>query len=337
MIVEDLDLLPHNPLVTAFVFTFNQENLVSQTIDSILAQQCSFEYEIVICDDCSKDSTLTVCLGYQQQHPNLIRVVENDRNLGIKCNFFHNIFKYARGKYVASCAGDDWWSDPLKLQKQVECLENDTTYDLVHTYASVYIDKERKIARNLIGSPKCSFRENLLNNRVAALTMCFTLKSFKEYVEDINPMELPYSEDYPLVLWYSYKGKIRFLPEVTSVYRLLTHSLSHSTDVKKVYKDPLDFFNCGMYFVNHFHFDDDDVIKYMRLHFFIKRMRYAHLLGDRENVKKGELFFMNNGYVVFWILSKVYRIAGSNEKANSLVYLMERIVRRLHLSRKLFV
>lgn len=76
MIVQDLDSLPHTPLVTAFVFTYNQENLIRQTIESILNQQCTFDYEIVICDDCSKDSTLTVCLKYQQLYPTLVRVVK---------------------------------------------------------------------------------------------------------------------------------------------------------------------------------------------------------------------------------------------------------------------
>ena len=192
MIYEDTSSLCSEPLLSAFIFTYNQQELVKNTIESFLSQQCDFEYEIVICDDCSKDNTLKVCLEYQMQYPDLIRVVENDNNLGIRGNYITNVGKYARGKYVATCAGDDWWSDKKKLQKQVSFLVANPRYSLVHSYAAIYIDSKKKYSKRLLGSNRNSFEENILCNGVAALTICFTKKSFDEFVLEVNPLSLPF-------------------------------------------------------------------------------------------------------------------------------------------------
>ncbi|WP_294608929.1 glycosyltransferase [uncultured Bacteroides sp.] len=337
MIYQDICKLMPNPIASAFIFTYNQEHLIDKTIEGMLNQKCDFAYEIIICDDYSKDSTVQKCLSYQEKHPDLIRVVQNGKNLGARTNFFTNILTFSRGKYIAICAGDDWWVDPQKLQKQVHYLQSQPEYGLVHTHASVYVDKDKKYSNRILGSDNNTFRENLFNNHVAALTMCFSMKSFREYVDEVDPINLPYSEDYPLVLWYSYRSKIGFIPEVTCVYRLLTHSLSHSTNIEKIYKGPLDFFNCGMHFIKLFKIDDDELINRMFLRLYIGRMRYAHLLNDQSNISKGESLFRSNKYYSFLIISKLYNIAGENKLANSIVFYLERVIRKFHPARQLFL
>ena len=143
MIYEDKEKLCKAPLASAYIFTYNQQELVKETINSYLAQECDFDFEIVICNDCSKDNTLQTCLEFQQRYPEKIRVVDNEQNMGIRWNYLTNVGKYARGKYVATCAGDDWWSDTKKLQKQVGYMEAHPECHLVHTKAAIYVDKDK--------------------------------------------------------------------------------------------------------------------------------------------------------------------------------------------------
>lgn len=329
MIYEDKEKLCKAPLASAYIFTYNQQELVKETINSYLAQECDFDFEIVICNDCSKDDTLKTCLEFQQQYPEKIRVVDNEHNMGIRGNYLTNVGKYARGKYVATCAGDDWWSDKKKLQKQVGYMESHPECDLVHTRAAIYVDKDRVYSKKLLGLNRNTFEENVLQNGVAALTICFTKASFDEFVNDVDPISLLFSEDYPMVLWYSYKKNIHFIDDVTCTYRLQTNSLSHTPDKNKIYKGPQDSFDCKMVFVNKFGITNEDLIRKITLTYYFDRMRYGHLLGDEENMRKGEAYFKENHCYHYYILSKLYRFAGKNESANKMVFYFGVLLRKV--------
>ncbi len=330
MIYEDKEKLCKNPLASAYIFTYNQQELVKDTVNSYLAQECDFDFEIVICNDCSKDNTLQTCLEFQRLYPEKIRVVDNEQNMGIRGNYLTNVGKYARGKYVATCAGDDWWSDKRKLQKQVGYMEEHPECDLVHTKAAIYVDKDKNYSKRLLGLNRNTFEENVLLNGVAALTICFTKTSFDEFVKDVNPISLPFSEDYPMVLWYSYKKSIHFIDDVTCTYRLLSNSLSHTPDKNKIYKGPQDAYDCKMVFINKFGIKDQVLIKKIRFIYHFDRMQYAHLLADSENIKKGEVFFKENHYYFPLLLSKLYGIAGKNEKANKVVFYLGVIYKKTY-------
>ena len=320
MIYEEKEKLCKSPLVSTFVFTYNQQDLVIKTIESIVYQNCDFDYEIIICDDCSTDATLNVCLDYQKRFPEKVRVVENEKNLGIRGSYINNISQYTRGKYVASCAGDDWWSSSQKLQKQITYLENHEDVSLVHSHAYIYVDESKSYSKKLLGCNRNSFEDNVLANRVAALTICFKKQAFDEYVKEIDPISLPFSEDYPMVIWFSYRKKIGFISEPLCTYRLQTNSLSHALDKNMIYKGPKDVYDCKMVFIKKFRIVDEKLIKKIKLNYYFDRMRYGHLLGDEDNIYKGEAFFKEKHCYHYYLLSKLYRLAGKNEKANKVVF-----------------
>ena len=337
MIYEDKIILCEHPLVSAYIFTYNQQNLVRKTIESFLSQECSFEYEIIICDDCSKDGTLSVCLEYQRQHPYIIRVIANDKNMGIRGNFINNILSYSRGKYIAYCAGDDWWSDKYKLQKQVSFLEVHQEVSMVHSHARIFVENTNTYSRNLIGRNRNTFEENVLTNGVAALTTCFTKKSFLDYVAEIDPISLPFSEDYPMVLWFSYRTKVCFMEDALCTYRLQTNSLSHTTDKLKIYKGPQDVLDCRLFFINKFNIKDEDLIRKVYLSYYLDRLQYAHLLKDTDGIKNTESFFKGNHYYTFFFLSKIYTVVGRHERLNKMVSLLARFIRKVHPSHRFYI
>ena len=111
------------------VITYNQEQFISDAIDSFIEQKCNFPLEIVIGDDCSTDNTQNIIREFSSKYPTLIKPILNPVNLGPLPNAI-NVLEHCTGKYIALCEGDDFWIDPLKLQKQVDFLEQNNEYVL---------------------------------------------------------------------------------------------------------------------------------------------------------------------------------------------------------------
>lgn len=130
------------PLVSVCVQTYNHEKYIAQCLDSILAQKTNFDFEIIVGEDESSDSTRDICIKYQNKHPKKIKLFLRKRTDVIyihgkptgRYNFIQNL-KSSQGKYIALCPGDDFWTDPFKLQKQVDFLESNESYVLCGTNA----------------------------------------------------------------------------------------------------------------------------------------------------------------------------------------------------------
>ena len=112
----------YRPMVSVIVLTYNHEKYIKQALDSILRQKVNFDYEILIGDDASTDNTVKVLKEYKSKFPNIIKLFLNEVNLGATRNAY-NLLVNAKGKYLATCEGDDYWTDDNKLQIQVEFLE----------------------------------------------------------------------------------------------------------------------------------------------------------------------------------------------------------------------
>jgi len=117
--------LDNRSKVSVLMTTYNHERFIAQAIESALMQQTDFDYEIVIGEDSSTDRTREIVIGYQKRYSDKIRLSLSERNLGNfgKPNFVRTL-QACRGQYIAMLEGDDYWTDPLKLQKQVDFLDN---------------------------------------------------------------------------------------------------------------------------------------------------------------------------------------------------------------------
>ena len=119
--------VPAAPLVSVCVPTYQHVRFIKSCLDGILMQETPFNFEILIGEDESTDGTRDICLEYAERFPGKIRLFLHKRENNIKVDgvptgrftFLYNLFS-ANGKYIALCDGDDYWKDPLKLQKQVE-------------------------------------------------------------------------------------------------------------------------------------------------------------------------------------------------------------------------
>ena len=120
--ISDPGVLAKTPLVSVNMATYNHEPYIAQAIEGVLLQETDFPIELIIGEDCSTDRTRDIVLEYQKKHPDLIRIITSDKNVGGRKNSFRSHLA-SRGKYVAYCEGDDYWHHARKLQKQVDALE----------------------------------------------------------------------------------------------------------------------------------------------------------------------------------------------------------------------
>lgn len=149
--------VPDSPLLSVCIQTYNHAQYIKECLDSVLNQKVGFEYEILIGEDSSNDGTRELCIEYAKKHPSKIRLFLHDRSNVIyinnnptgRYNFLYNLSQ-ARGKYIALCEGDDFWTDKLKLQKQADFLESNPKVNL--TFHPVYVFREEK--RELINSTR---------------------------------------------------------------------------------------------------------------------------------------------------------------------------------------
>ena len=120
------------PLVAVCMTAYNHAPYIGRAIEGVLSQRTTFAVELVLSDDCSTDGTGAICRDYAARYPDRIRLLTGDVNVGMRANYRRTI-EACRGRYVAMCDGDDWWCDPLKLQRQVEALEADPACGLSYT------------------------------------------------------------------------------------------------------------------------------------------------------------------------------------------------------------
>ena len=143
-------------LVSVAVITYNHEKYIRQALDSILMQQTVFDFEIVIGEDCSTDNTREIIQSYQIKYPERIKLVTSESNVGPMPNVVRT-YKACRGKYIAVLEGDDYWIDPLKLEKQVDLLEANPEFSMCFTDRSIVDENgEIKIKSSLSDSKKNS-------------------------------------------------------------------------------------------------------------------------------------------------------------------------------------
>jgi|GEM_PF-239436 len=230
------------PLVSVLVTTFNQEEYISRTLESILTQECSFCFEVIVGEDCSTDRTRAICEEYREKYPDKMVLCLNKQNKGLIKNYF-DIFLKARGKYLADCGGDDYWLSPHKLQQQVDLLEKYPQVSMIAGNWSVLLQKNGKISPNQAYletdwfQPECFGKKavmSYLNDRsiprVVLSTSCFRKKEALEAYRlkpELFRSEAIACEDLPLTLCLLMKGPIYFSKENWLMYRVLENSISH--------------------------------------------------------------------------------------------------------------
>lgn len=214
---------------------FNQESYIRETIESFLAQESEYKFEIIIHDDASTDNTSNILEYYQTRFPSIIKLLLQSENQYSQRKLILLITaNHAQGEYLALCEGDDYWLDPKKIQKQVVCLLSDKSISLVHTGTLDYIQKTDNYSVSVVPSSNITTTSLFNRNQIRTLTTVFPKKYFDDFFK-FNHREATQwlLGDWPLWLYLSTLGRIVLIPDITSVYRILSDSASHFTCKQK--------------------------------------------------------------------------------------------------------
>lgn len=222
----------NNVLVSIWCITYNHEKYIRDAIEGFLMQQTSFNYEVIIADDCSTDNTDAIIKEYIQKHPkgNIIKYFRHEKNIGMMPNFVFAL-RQCTGKYIALCEGDDYWTDPLKLQKQVDFLEANPEFAIC--YHKVKVLKDGIFVDDFITSDEvpdeADFNDLLKQNFMHTPSVVFRNNIDIELFEKATNVGLG---DYFLHLYNAHFGKIKRLNEYMAIYRYGVGIWSSAKDEK---------------------------------------------------------------------------------------------------------
>lgn len=241
--IQDEDLVNRpTPLVSIAITTYNAEKWISRALDSVLKQKTKFLIEIVIGDDCSKDSTLQVVSSYQKICPNKVRILQREKNIGM-CRNYYDLFENCRGKYIAWLDADDYWADPDKLSIQVATLESDPSISACCHFVR-WVTKDGEVNREkypVLAPGRYGMEEILRRNFVPSLSMMFRNglhQSLPEWYFDIAP-----TTDWPLWVLAALSGEIAVLDRVMADYVLTPDSSFTSKGSLFWYKQDARFYD----------------------------------------------------------------------------------------------
>ncbi|WEK21280.1 MAG: glycosyltransferase [Candidatus Pedobacter colombiensis] len=211
-------------IVSVCCITYNHEKYIAAAIESFLMQETEFRYEILIGDDCSTDNTRKIIEMYCERYPGRIRLISPSRNLGGIRNQIALVNR-ANGKYIAMCDGDDFWTDPFKLQKQVDFLEANPDYVICCHYTKVIDDNYNTKYVHPSPVPLEFTYEDLLFGKREETRICSLMVNNTAEVRSIGKEHWyfdTYGADviFKLHATLSTRKKIYVLPEVMGCYRI---------------------------------------------------------------------------------------------------------------------
>ena len=208
--------------VSIICTNFNKGDWVREAIDSFLNQETNFDFEIIIIDDASTDHSYEIIQEYQNKFPEKVRTFRNEVNLGI-ARTWKKVCQEAKGQYIARCDSDDFWTDPLKLQKQVDLLDastdslwSNTEFDMVDLDGNL-IQKDAFANKAL---PLIDSYEEMLVMK--GMTMASTWLVDTTLMQDVSAQisDTAADDTFELQLELFKRTKISFLSDSTTVYRM---------------------------------------------------------------------------------------------------------------------
>lgn len=231
------------PLVSVCVLTYNHVGSIEKCIRSILAQQTKFDFELLIGEDESNDGTREKCIEFKEKNPNLIRLFLRSRNDVIHINNRptgrYNLLRTleeSKGKYVAICEGDDFWTDPLKLQKQVDFLENNHNYSLVHHPVEYVNAQNEPLNKRKLDSAINTTEDLAKHNGIMTCSVLFN----KEHLSIPRWFNKILMGDWVIWLQLSQVGKVHQLQDKMACYRVHSGGVWSSINHEKGLKIKID-------------------------------------------------------------------------------------------------
>lgn len=295
-VIQYHDEIIEKPLVSISVVTYQHLNFIRECLDGILMQETNFPFEILLGDDESTDGTREICLEYAKKYPHKIRLFLHHRENNIKINrnptgrfnFLYNLYS-AKGKYIAICEGDDYWTDPLKLQKQVDFLENNEEYilsfhkvDVLKSNGEIEKDYILKVPEDYETIETLALKGNYIHT--PSVVYRNIIKTFP-----FEFLHAPFG-DFLLYFLLAERGKLYYFKDNMAVYRQGVGILSKMSGLEIANNNML-LYSCMISFTKY-----EEVKKIL-----FKRQMDVVTSHYNQIVKGPEYYFVSNHLIFKWI------------------------------------
>lgn len=238
------NIMKAEPMVAIHCCAYNHESYIRDALEGFVNQKVKFSIIAIVHDDASSDSTAEIIREYHSRFPQIIYPIFEKENQYSKPGkplrkIMENAIIKTCAKYVAYCEGDDYWTDPLKLQKQVDFLESHPEYSMCVTNATAIKQfGERVILPFNLGDCDCdiSMKDLIVKGGgcCSTNTLLIRMDKYKEYVAKDLQFHVG---DYPMQMYMGHVGKVRFLSDNTAVYRFEHPGSWTGKDLKKNLKE----------------------------------------------------------------------------------------------------
>lgn len=214
------------PKVSVAVITYNQQDTIAQALDSVLCQQGDFGLEVVVGEDCSTDNTWKICDEYAKCYPDKVKLLPNAQNMGIMANFARTV-QACTGEYLGILAGDDYWCDDHKLQKQLHFMQEHPEYGVVCTNGYRLLVRTGELVEGIAplhpilnGDIRDYYHDRY--GGVYAMPLSLLIRhDLMQYVDLDEFIRLGFPvEDYPMQSVLAHHTCFGYIPDKTVVYRV---------------------------------------------------------------------------------------------------------------------
>jgi glycosyltransferase involved in cell wall biosynthesis len=276
-------------LVSICSITYNHEKYIHEALEGFLMQKTNFKFEIIIGEDCSTDKTKSIILAYQKKHPNLIKLITYKKNIGALQNQV-NVFAAASGKYIAMCDGDDFWTDPLKIQKQVDFMQQCQDCVICCHYTRVIDENGNLISENEAPIPLNFDYADVLLGRKEETRICSLMMRNQDFLNNMSEQDW-YNQtagtDTFLKLYAlaSTQGKIYVLPEVMAVYRIHKDGIWSLIDAKVRKRKMINDFNIIIKNFKYSNQHKNELLKKYLFDFFLFDIKNLKFIEAAKTIK----------------------------------------------------
>ena len=297
-------------LVAIQCLVYNHEPYLRDCFEGFVMQKTNFRFVAIVHEDVSTDHSADIIREYEKEYPDIFRPIYETENQWSKHDgslerIMNNAIDATGAKYVATCEGDDYWTDPLKLQKQVDYMEAHPECGLCITDFCVQDDLDKEH----IGKPAFSqrhlfmprtFEEHLQNaGYIGPMTWMYKLSERKRKTLDFNDTT---DGSFAFALHMFAISKIDYLPDVTAVYRVHQGSAANPTSVKQKFTYTFGVFQTQLEYAKKYHCDDS-FIDILKMQNYTTIMPLAIESNNQAFIDEALDYFSSKGMIMKWFVN----------------------------------
>ena len=307
-------MIDNKPIVAIQCATYNHEPYIRDCLEGFVMQETNFPFVAIVHDDASTDGTAAIVKEYAEKYPDIIKPIYETENQYSKPGkplqkIMNDAITKTGAKYIALCEGDDYWTDPLKLQKQVDFMEANPDVGLLYTDYNEYNEHSRTFKYDMFKSNKKympqSFSDHLLRKcYIAPMSWLFRNDVYQKQCDIESPAHF-LDGSFVMALKFFLSSKVAFMTDTTAVYRVHEGSATNSGSIKSRYDYHKSVFETQLFFAHKY--CPESFVQKIKESFFTNEYCSILITKDKENYRNLSTYFkrQDNDNIVKYLIIKL--------------------------------